>query len=894
MTFWLVGQTLRHAPRRAALGALGVAFPVAMLGATLIFVGLAVNTMTRVALQPVQVEQRALAASLNVDLGRVGQKLAAIPGVRSVDRFASADVIMRPNGSQTGATARLFAVDPVYLRDHPWVHVVTGSLTGGALLDQSVRDYSPGFAHATSVTIDLPGRGRNPLTLPVAGSVDLRRALPTWFSIPAGEVQGDVALVPRAVVIPYATFERTLLPALKAKLGPTTPVLNPGLTDLPPVSLEDHIAVDHNAYPSDPAAATVWSDALRHLLERQTAPGTLVVSDNAAEPLLEASSDATNAKILFLLLGIPGALAAGALGLAAQSALTESQRREDALLRLRGATERQLVQVASLQAMISGLTGSLLGLLVSLLAVSAVEGRAAWNGVSSSNLALAAAAAVALGIGVTAIRVVMLLRTSRRAQIASDRYMLERGWRPLWLRAYIDVLSIAAGLTILLINLLTGGLHQTPIAASQGSTLGLSFYVLLAPILLWVGLTLLTTRLMLKGLREVAMPRRVRPLPSWRGAALRWLARRPARTGTAMVLGALAVAFGVEVVTFVATYESAKRADALAAFGSDLRLTPGDPLYRLPRLGPRVARTTPIREIPVRAGSDRKTVLAIDMRTYGGATTASPSMISGDGLAALARDPSAVLVAEEIATDFAVAPGDSLPLTFFPDDQDKSRNITLHVAGIFRSFPPSNPYAEMVMSTAGMPAYLVPPPDFYLARTSKGQAPATVADDLNRRPPVGKHFAVTTLSRQSSGPTRSLTALNLTGLDRLQSVGAALIAAVGVALLGWFLVLERRREFAVLEAIGADRAQLVTGPVTEGAVAVAGSIIIGLPLGFGLGALVVRVLGLFFALPPPFLTVPPWTLLGFVALMAVTSAGALAITLTSVTRSSTAATLREP
>src|SRR5690242_5725734 len=398
-----------------------------MLGAALIFVGLAVNTMTRVALQPVQVEQRALAASLNVDLGRVGRRLAAIPGVRSVDRFASADVIIRPNGSQTGATARLFAVDPVYLHDHPWVHVVTGSLAGGALLDQSVRDYSSGFAHATSVTIDLPGRGLTPLTLPVAGSVDLRRALPTWFSIPAGEVQGDVALVPRAVVIPYATFERTLLPALKAKLGPTTPVLNPGLTDLPPVSLEDHIAVDHNAYPSDPAAATVWSDALRHLLERQTAPGTLVVSDNAAEPLLEASSDATNAKILFLLLGIPGALAAGALGLAAQSALAESQRREDALLRLRGATEGQLLSLAGAQGALAWLIGSALGLLVAVAGVSAVEGHAAWRGIPGSSIAISIAAAVALGAATVAIRLLMLLRSSRRSEVTVERQILERG-----------------------------------------------------------------------------------------------------------------------------------------------------------------------------------------------------------------------------------------------------------------------------------------------------------------------------------------------------------------------------------------------------------------------------------------------------------------------------------
>ena len=591
---------------------------------------------------------------------------------------------------------------------------------------------------------------------------------------------------------------------------------------------------------------------------------------------------------------LPTLQAHPALGLAAQSALAEAQRREDALLRLRGATEPQLARVASVQAVVSGLSGSLLGLLVSLLAVSAVEGKAAWSDVSAANLTLGLSAGVVLGIAVTAIRVVLLLRASRRSQVASDRHILELGWRPLWLRSYLDLVSIVAGITILGINLLSGGLHQTPIAASQGSTLGLSFYVLLAPIMLWLGLTLLATRLMLMGLRGLTLPNRSRPLQSWRGAMLRWFGRRPARTGTAMVLGALAVAFGVEVVTFVATYESAKQADARAAFGSDLRLTPGDPLYKLPQLGGDVSSSTPIREVPVRAGSDRKTVLAIDLRSYAGAMTASPSIVAGEGLSALARDPSAVLVAEEIATDFAVAPGDSLPLTFFPDDQDKSRNITLHVAGIFRSFPPSNPYAEMVMSTAGMPTYLAPPPDFYLARVSNGQAPAAVAGALARQPLVGKRFAVTTLSQQSAGAARSLTALNLTGLDRIQSVGAALIAAFGVALLGSFLVLERRREFAVLEAIGADRRQLVTGPATEGAVAVAGSVVIGLPLGLGLGALVVRVLGLFFTLPPPYLTIPPWTLLAFVLLMAATSAVALAIALSSVTRSSTTATLREP
>jgi putative ABC transport system permease protein len=894
MTIWLLARGLRRAPRRTALGALGVAFPVAMLAATLLFVDHAVNSMTRVALEPVQLEQRALATSLNVNMTALSRQLAALPVVTQVDRFAAADVVVRTPDARGGATARLFAVDPSYLRHHPWVHVVTGSLNGGALLDQTLRDYSPAFAKTRKVTIDLPGRGRTPLTLPASGTVDLRNALSTWFAIPTGEVQGDVALVPRAIIVPFAAFERTLLPALRAKLGPTTPVLNPGLTDLPPVSLEAHVGIDHRAYPSDPGRAAAWSDALRHLLERQAAPGSIVVSDHAAEPLQEASADATNAKILFLLLGIPGALAAAALGLAAQSALAEAQRREDGLLRLRGATEGQLARLAAAQAGVAGLIGSLLGIVFGLAAVSAVEGTPAWRNVPAGSLGVVILAAVAIGAATTGVRLFMLRRASRRSEVTSERRLLERGWRPLWLRAHLDLVAIGVGVAILAVNLGSGGLRPTPIAASQGSTLSLSFYVLLAPIALWIGATLLAVRLLLVASRRWTRPERARPLSSWRGAGLRWLGRRPARTGVALLLGAMAVAFGTEVVTFVSTYGSAKRADAVAAFGSDLRLTPGDPLYPLPPLGRDVASTSSMREVPTRVGSDRKTILAIDLGSYAKTVTAGPSMISGDGIAALRRDSSAVLIAQELATDLALGVGDNVPMTLFPDDQDKSRNINLHVAGIFRSFPPSNPFAELVTSTAALPYYLVPPPDFYLARDVAGRPPATVAADLRASDNIRKRFAVTTLAQQTSIGPRSLTALNLTGLKRIEALGAALIAAVGVAVLGAFSIFERRREFAMLEAVGADTTQLVTGPAQEGIVAVLGSLVIGLPLGLLLGILAVRVLGLFFTLPPPVASVPALTLAGFVALMVLASTVALGASLLTIRRVGVQAALREP
>ena len=151
MTLWLVGQTVRRAPRRLVLGALGIAFPVAMFATTLFFVDDAARSMTRVALQPVQIEMRALTTSLNVDLSALQRRLASTPGVSRVERFGAADVIVRVPGTPGGWTARLFAVDPSYFQHRPWLRMVSGQFGSGAVLDQSLRD-TPGFASAKSLT----------------------------------------------------------------------------------------------------------------------------------------------------------------------------------------------------------------------------------------------------------------------------------------------------------------------------------------------------------------------------------------------------------------------------------------------------------------------------------------------------------------------------------------------------------------------------------------------------------------------------------------------------------------------------------------------------------------------------------------------------------------------
>jgi putative ABC transport system permease protein len=881
--FWLVRPTVRGAPQRLLLAAVAVALPVATLAATLLFVDTSLRSMTRVALQPVQVEMRALAASLDTDMRKVARQLGTVPHVERVDLFGSADVVISVPGRPVRIPARLFAVDQSYLEHHNWVHT-TGDLRRGALLSAALASES---IEAPTVSINLAGSAVPlDLALPVAGQVDLREAS-TWFAIPSGEVQGDLAVTPRAILVDYQTFERRILPALRRSLGPDTSVTNPGLSDLPPASNEAHLTVDHRAYPADPAAAAAWSARLRRVLERVSA-GDVIVSDNANEPLSEAAVDATNAKILFILLGVPGALVAGALGLTAAAALAEAHRREDALLRLRGATDRQLVRLAADQGLLAGTAGIVLGLLAAGAGVSVVVGHAVWRDIPAGRLAQTVLLSVVMGAIIIGARLVPMLRSGRRSSIAVARRHLEERHTPLWLRSRADVTLMLVGAAILGGNLLIGGLKPTPV---EGQTAALSFYVLLAPLALWIGTTLLIVRGLLALLARRSRPERAAPLTTWRATLLRWLGRRPARTFGAVVLGALAVAFGTEVATFVATYGHAERADARAAFGADLRLTPTGAQAHLPPLGPGIVATAPIRTIPGRAGSDRKNIMAIEADSYSAAVV-SPQITRGGGVAALAADRSGVLIAEEIARGFQLAPGDTLPVTVFPDEPGALQKLDLHVVGVYRAFPPTDPLSEMVVTTAALTRPL-PAPDFYLARVARGRSPDEVAANL-RGGSAASSFSVTTIAENIRQEQRGLTAVNLHGLSRIEVVGAGLIAAIGVGVLGALLVLERRRELAILRTLGADTRHVLAGPLLEGAVASIGSLVIGVPVGIGLGIIAIHVLNLFFALPPPLVVVPLGEVVALAVLVVATSAVALGIVLLTIGRRGVAAVLREP
>ncbi|MBE9020449.1 FtsX-like permease family protein, partial [Chroococcidiopsidales cyanobacterium LEGE 13417] len=102
----------------------------------------------------------------------------------------------------------------------------------------------------------------------------------------------------------------------------------------------------------------------------------------------------------------------------------------------------------------------------------------------------------------------------------------------------------------------------------------------------------------------------------------------------------------------------------------------------------------------------------------------------------------------------------------------------------------------------------------------------------------------------------SLTAVDLRGLTRLELIFAVLLLTGATGLVMALGMAERRRNFAILAALGAKDNQLGGFLYSEGLLILVGGGVIGTVLGFGVAQMLVKVLTGVFDPPPELLSVP--------------------------------------
>ncbi|HUY74787.1 MAG TPA: FtsX-like permease family protein [Candidatus Dormibacteraeota bacterium] len=798
------------------------------------------------------------AAALN--LSDLASQIALLPGVSGVDPLGSLD--LAPGSLKAGTLAvnqplRVFAFDPAYPTHYPMVRITAGSYSLGSVLLSPDAAKALGVGPGGAISLSVPGR-LQPIPLKVGGVADFSRA-DALFASRSGDNQGEFVQVPNVVVVGMDLFANTILPALRVDAASPSPLLKTS------PALELDVSVNRSRLASDPSTASVFTQGLKRSIER-AAPGQVAVIDNLSDAINAAKGDAILAKILFLFLGLPGVLLAAYLSRYAGGLLAQAQRRERATLRTRGAQPAQLIRALTYNTIFVAVLGSLLGLGLGLGAVFLIFGGASLASAAPSSFMLSALLSVAAGLITTGLALYLPgLRSLRREAGEERREMEAAPAAPAWLRLRLDLAFLAAAAIVGAITYLSGGFKPTP---AEGQSVSLSFYTLLAPLLGWVGATLLAVRLILFVAARAPDRRTGRFGGLTAGTLGRSLKRRSSSIASGIIAISLAVAFGSSLAIFVATYQAEKQADARFVVGSDLRVTasalsPQPAGFASQLQVPGVSAVTAVAQTSnALVGTDKRALVAIDAANFQSVASMPDSFFAGTtasrAMAALRSDPAGLLVSAELARTFNVQTGDLVKVQL-ADRSGKLVPVTFHAVGVFKSFSGFPQGVDLVANLAFyQSATGSSSVDFFLLRAADpSQASVERAAALLRAGPGQRTpLLVDTTASAINKDQSTLAALNLRGLGSLESVYTVLISAAGIAIFVFGLLLQRRKEYVTMRALGIRFGQLRSLVLGEAGLVAVLSLVVGGLVGTAMAYMFVQILGSLFTIPPASLTFP--------------------------------------
>jgi ABC-type antimicrobial peptide transport system permease subunit len=241
------------------------------------------------------------------------------------------------------------------------------------------------------------------------------------------------------------------------------------------------------------------------------------------------------------------------------------------------------------------------------------------------------------------------------------------------------------------------------------------------------------------------------------------------------------------------------------------------------------------------------------------------------------------LVSAELARTFNIQTGDQINVQLF-DRTGRPVPVTFHAAGVFKDFPGYPQGIDMVGNLAFyQSATGISQASFFLLRAADPSPAAVgrVADLIKSGPgrsvPVLVETSATAFNRDQS----TLTAINLRGLGGLQTVYTALISAAGIGIFVFGLLLQRRKEYVTMRALGIRMSQLSGLVFGEAAVVAVASLAIGSVTGAVMALMFVKILAPLFTIQPAFLTVPA----GQLATLATLVLGGMALSVALAARS---------
>lgn len=860
---WLRGTLVGRAGRLGGSIA-GLALTVALLAALGTFIAASAQTMARRAIANTPVDWQVLLAP-TADAASVAvaaRHAAAVADLRSVG-YANVQGLSAVTGATTQTTSAgiVVGVEADYgARFGDQIQVLLGSADGVLIASQTAANL-----HVTvgdTLTVQRPALP--PIDVRIAGIAILPHADSMFQAIGVPKGTAPQAPPDNVLVMPMAQWH-SLFDA-QSGLRPDS------------VRTQLHIRLDRATLPADPGAAYVLAQGQSNNFEVRVA-GRAAVANNLAARLDGVRADALYARVLFLFLGAPGVVLALLLTLAVTASGADRRRREQGLLRIRGASLGVLVRLAAWEAAAMGCAGILLGWLL-----AAITVRWSWQ-VHDVGLALPWFA-LAAGVGLLLAGAAFVLpawREATRSTVAASRSEFGPRQPALWQRLYLDLVLLSLGAAVFW-NVAQSG-YQIVLATEGVAQTSVRYEAFLGPLLLWLGAGLLWIRLAGFAVRRgmAGMARQVPGADDMAPLIGASMARQHQRIAGATALVSLAFAFATATAIFNTTYDMQSRVDAELTNGADVAVTgttatPAAHWLAPLRALPGVAAAEPLMHRLAYVGADLQDMFGVDAQGIGRVSTLSNSYFANRDAAAtmalLQRTPDGVLVAEETVKDFQLKLGDELNLRLQSATDHQYHTVRFHYIGTVLEFP-----------TAPKDSFLVANAAYLASQTGSDAAEVVLlrsSGDVNTlgaaaRAAVAQTpgMKVTTLGETQGVISSSLTAVDLRQLTRLElGFSVLLIAAIAGIVLGLNLA-ERRRSFSILTALGATPSQVGAFLWSEGLFTVVTGLLLGTASGFAIAKTLVAILAGAFDPPPETLAVP-WLYLGATATTALVCA-ALAI-----------------
>jgi len=470
-------------------------------------------------------------------------------------------------------------------------------------------------------------------------------------------------------------------------------------------------------------------------------------------------------------------------------------------------------------------------------------------------------------------------KQARPFTMSSWKTLVRTSGKPLWQKLYLDMVLLMTSLFIYWRTASAG--YQVVLAPEGVPQISVHYEAFMAPFCLWLGGVLVGIRFwenIIMGSRRL-LSLLLNPLAkNLSGLVASYVSRQEPLIARGILLVSLAVSFAVSTAVFNATYTTQSRIDAELTNGADVTVTGSTTAPAASKLAELnalqgVAAAQPMMHRFAYVGHDLQDIYGIDPKHIGEATHISDAFFANGSatkaLSMLAAHPDGVLVSEETRQDFQLQQGDVLNLRLqFPSDH-QYHVVPFRFMGVVREFPTA-PTDSFLVANAGYIAEKTGSDAQEIVLLRAQGDPAQLAAEAKKIAASLPGVKVTDFESTRKAISSSLTALDLQGLTRLELVYSILLVMGAAGLVLALGLNERRRNFAILTALGAKSGQLGAFIWSEGLLVLAGGGAIGALLGIGVAQVLVKVLQDVLD-PPPEHLMMPWGYLAFLCFAAVLS-----------------------